>query len=124
MNLAHCQSHFGDTTMLKSITLCKSLLTAGLVVGATLGITTPAHAGYPAHLEGDLIKICTAIRDNRTSRLQMAVRSSGLSYRQLQKGLVCNGDDMLTFAAKHKAGATGQLLTRRLGMRQTLTASR
>ncbi|QPG05073.1 DUF3718 domain-containing protein [Salinimonas marina] len=110
--------------MLKSITLCKSLITAGLVVGATLGVTAPAYAAYPAHMEGDLIKICTAIRDNRIGRLQMAVRHSGLSYRQLQKGLVCNGDDMLTFAAKHKAAATGQLLTRRLGIRQTLTASR
>ena len=110
--------------MSKSSLLCKSLFTAALIATTSLSVPATAQAAYPAYLENDLIKICTAIRDNKPMRLQRIVKKTGLSYRQLQNGLVCNNDDMMTFAAKHQSEATSQLLARRLGTSPTLTAAR
>lgn len=110
--------------MTNSSLLCKTLFTTGLIAAMALSVSATAQAAYPAYLENDLIKICTAIRDNKPVRLQRIVKKTGLSYRQLHNGLVCNNVDMLTFAAKHQSEATSQLLVRRLGTPSTLTAAR
>ncbi|QCZ94404.1 DUF3718 domain-containing protein [Salinimonas iocasae] len=88
------------------------------------GISFSANASYPKYLESDLVKICTAIRDNKSFQLHMAIKKSGLTYRAVEKGLVCDSMDIHTFAQVNKADATGDLLARRLKYDRTLTASR
>ncbi|HBU52821.1 MAG TPA: hypothetical protein DEB45_16330, partial [Alteromonas australica] len=54
-----------------------------------------------------------------------AVKRSRLSFQTLNKGLVCNGQDMLTFALTHNASTTGKLIARRTNADSaTLTAKR
>ncbi|MBD3585467.1 DUF3718 domain-containing protein [Salinimonas sp. HHU 13199] len=88
------------------------------------GVSFSANASYPKHLETDLVKICTAIKDNKSFQLHMAIKKSGLTYRAVEKGLVCDGTDIHTFAQVNNADATGALLARRLKFDRTLTASR
>ena len=88
------------------------------------GISFSANASYPKYLESDLVRICTAIRDNKSFQLHMAIKKSGLTYRAVEKGLVCDSMDTHTFAQVNKADATGDLLARRLKYDRTLTASR
>lgn len=78
-----------------------------------LSVANAASAeSYPAHIEDDLIKICEAIQNDDRLDLRLAVKKSGISYRALANGLVCNGDDMMTFAMKNNAKDTHQYLAR------------
>ena len=80
---------------------------------------------YPKEIEGDLIAVCEAIKSDNRLALMRAVKRSRLSFQTLNKGLVCNGQDMLTFALTHNASTTGKLIARRTNADSaTLTAKR
>ncbi|RDV24334.1 DUF3718 domain-containing protein [Alteromonas aestuariivivens] len=98
---------------------------AASIAGAFL-LTGAANAtSYPAHLENDLIKICQAIKDNDVLDLKRAVKQSRLKYEALEKGLVCNGQDMMAFAVTHGSDRAGHFLAARLHKDSTtLTAKR
>lgn len=110
--------------MLTLLNQTKRLLGIAVLTAGSFTVAGLAQAAYPAHMESDLVKICTAIRDNKPLRLQMAVKDSGVSYRALQKGLVCNGDDMFTFAEKNQAHASSALLAKRLRLTKSMMAAR
>ncbi|WP_414829999.1 DUF3718 domain-containing protein [Alteromonas sp. H39] len=100
-------------------TLCAAIATGVLFTGAAQA------AGYPAEKENDLVNICKAIKADNPMRLHLAVKRSGLNYRTLDEGLVCNGQNMMTFAATHSAGNSGKFLAARLHQSdRTLTAKR
>ena len=96
------------------------------VIATGVMFTATAQAeSYPAELENDLVKICKAIKADNPIRLHVAVQRSGLNYRTLDEGLVCNGQNMMTFAATHSAGNSGKFLAARLrNTDRTLTAKR
>jgi|TARA_Y100000296_G_scaffold20469_1_gene24281 hypothetical protein len=97
------------------------------LLGTTLSLTaTAAHAGYyPAELEGNLVAVCKAIKSDSRLKLHRAVKATGLNMRVLHEGLVCNGQDMLTFAATHNASETAQHIARRINASPSvLTAKR
>lgn len=89
-------------------------------------VTGSANArDYPKEIEGDLIAVCEAIKSDNRLALMRAVKRSRLSFETLNKGLVCNGQDMLTFALTHDASTTGKLIARRINADSaTLTAKR
>jgi len=88
----------------------------GLVLGASA-----AHAErYPKEMENDLIAVCEAIQDNNRLALKRAVKKSRVSYVNLYRGLVCNGEDMLTFARSHNAAETSKFLVRRVRAESTM----
>lgn len=91
----------------------KLLLVTALSIGLLAGGT--AHANYyiSPELEGSLVKICEAIRSNSRIRLHVALKHSGLDARRVMKGLVCNGQDPITFAQLNGADKTGSLLAAR-----------
>lgn len=85
------------------------LIMSGLLLGSTV-----QAAGFPAHIEKSLISICKAIKSNKPLAINRAVRESRISYRALHKGLVCNGQDMISFAAKHDATLSSNFIARRV----------
>ncbi|MFT5312220.1 MAG: hypothetical protein ACI8Z9_000697 [Paraglaciecola sp.] len=88
-----------------------SILSAGiLLVGS-------AQANYidPA-TEHNLVKICEALKSNSKIRLLKAVKLSGLSFKKVAKGLVCNGHDPVTFALVNNSHKTAKLVARRSNM--------
>ncbi len=98
-----------------------TVMSVCLVAG---GVSFSANASYPKYLESDLVKICSAIKNNKSFQLHMAIKKSGLTYRAVEKGLVCDSMDIHTFAQVNNAQATGELLARRLKYDRTLTAAR
>ena len=86
------------------------------LLGMTLSFTaTAANAGtYPVELEDDLVAVCEAVKSNSRLKLRRAVKATGLNMRYLHEGLVCNGQDMLTFATTHTASKTAQHIARRI----------
>ncbi|MEW9799325.1 DUF3718 domain-containing protein [Alteromonas sp. CYL-A6] len=93
---------------------------------ATTLAAVPAMANtYPVQIENDLVAVCDAIKDNSLQSLRKAVKQSRLSFRDLNEGLVCNGDDMLSFATRHNATFAADLIVRRtLRNKDQMTASR
>lgn len=102
----------------------RSALVAGTTVLATVGGISSAQAGsLPGALEDKLVAVCQAIKDDSRIALHKAVKDSGVSYRRLAKGLVCDGMDMYTFALQHGAENTGSVIARRTNLEdQSLTA--
>ncbi|MFT6898766.1 MAG: cytosine/adenosine deaminase-related metal-dependent hydrolase [Paraglaciecola sp.] len=86
--------------------LLVSVLSLGLLVGGA------AHADYyiSPQLEKSLVNICEAIRSNSRIKLHVAIKNSGISVKRAMKGLVCNGQDPLTFAQLNGSDKTGKLL--------------
>jgi hypothetical protein len=98
-------------------------LSALMGLSVTLFAGTASAKGYPLAIEDKLIAVCKAVKSDSRLALVRAVKRTGLSYRTLNKGLVCNGQDMLTFALTHNASATSQLIARRTNTQVgTLTA--
>ena len=97
------------------------------LLGLTLSLTaTVANAAsYPKQLEKRLIAVCEAVKSDNRLKLHRAVRATGLSMRDVHEGLVCNGQDMLTFALTHNAAKNAQLIARRVNASPSaLTAQR
>jgi len=89
--------------------LLVTVLGMGLLAGAT-----HANNYINPELEKSLVNICEAIRSNSRLKLLAAFKDSGLSVRHAMKGLVCNGQDPLTFAQLNRADKTGKLLAVKL----------
>ena len=53
------------------------------------------------------------------------IEATGFKMRYIHEGLVCNGQDMLTFALTHNASKNAQLIARRINASPSvLTAKR
>ncbi|WP_412725250.1 DUF3718 domain-containing protein [Alteromonas sp. D210916BOD_24] len=90
-----------------------------------LGTTSASANSYPKEMEKELIAVCKAVKSDSRLRLNFAVKATGLSMRDLHKGLVCNGEDMLAFASTHGATKTGALIAKRVKIApDVLTAKR
>lgn len=114
------------TTYTKKTSNLLSAIVAGSVIAGSFLLASSANANsYPLYLEDDLVKICEAIRDDNARDLRRAISDSGVRVKALHKGLLCNGEDMLTFADRHVAVNASELLARKLGVEnRTLTAKR
>ncbi|WP_296052963.1 DUF3718 domain-containing protein [uncultured Alteromonas sp.] len=110
--------------MQKINSVIRSALLAGTTVVATFGGIASAQAGnLPEAMEDKLVAVCQAIKDDSRIELHKAVRDSGVSYRRLARGLVCDGMDMYTFAMQHGADNTGAVIAKRTNLEEpSLTA--
>ncbi|WP_034475291.1 DUF3718 domain-containing protein [Aestuariibacter salexigens] len=89
-------------------------------MAATLGFASLSSAvnaaTYDKEMEEDLINVCEALSSNSKLRLHLAVKKSRVSYQELGRGLVCNGQDAVTFASLNGADITASLLAKRAGL--------
>ncbi len=106
--------------MKKHIALITTLLAAG---GLTM--TTMSASAKSIPYQADLEKICYAIASGNKLRFNLAVKKSRIKFKELNRGLLCNGQDMLTFAGSYKSPSMYALIERRTGSKSsTLTAKR
>lgn len=101
--------------------------TTAVLAGITFSLAASvANAkDYPLHLENELIAVCAAVKSDSKLKLNRAVKATGLNIRDLHEGLVCNGEDLLSFAATHNALKTQSLIAKRVNDKGTvLTAKR
>ncbi|GFD67290.1 DUF3718 domain-containing protein [Alteromonas sp. KUL106] len=97
------------------------------LLGMTLSLaaTTASAASIPKELEKDLISVCEAVKSDKRLKLRRAVKATGLDIKTLHAGLVCNGQDMLSFAVTHGAAVNAQHIARRVNASPgVLTAKR
>jgi hypothetical protein len=85
-----------------------SIITAGILLAGS------AQAKYlDENTEANLVKICEAIKSDSKIKLLIAIRDSGISSKEISKGLVCNGYDPVTFAIVSNAENTAKYMARK-----------
>ena len=99
--------------------IISTILTAGIVLAGS------AQASYIDPVtEGNLVKVCEAIKSDSVIKVNVAVRESGLGMKQIAKGLVCNGHDPVSFALVNDAEKTAKFMARKSNLKnQELVAT-
>lgn len=82
-----------------------TLLTAALMTIAITSDSVSAHtiSSYEATDSSRETQLCMAIARDKKVSFKKAVRESGLSLKQVQKGLRCNEKSLEEFAYQHSA---------------------
>lgn len=98
----------------------KSMALAGLLLSvlATSNVqAAPSIALASASAtEANLVRVCKALKSNSRLQLHKAVKRTRVGYREIAKGLVCNGKSAFEFAQLHNAGKTAGLLARKANL--------
>ncbi|NMH59347.1 DUF3718 domain-containing protein [Alteromonas ponticola] len=96
-----------------------------LLATAGLTMTSASVSAKSVPYEAELKKVCYAIASGNKLKFNRAVKNSRIKFRQLNKGLRCNGQDMLTFAGNYNSQPMYVMIERKTGGKtRTLTASR
>ncbi len=101
----------------------KSTVLAGLFIAALTATQTQAATSITAASvssnEANLVRVCKALKSNSRIQLHKAVKRTHVSYREIAKGLVCNGKSAIDFAEMHNANKTAAILAKRARVADT-----
>lgn len=88
-------------------------LTLAAVIIASIGFTSVSSATIRDSHEETLVNICKALKSDKPNRLRAVMKKARLNYKQINEGLVCNGQNAIDFALLHNAGKTAQFVARK-----------
>jgi hypothetical protein len=74
-----------------------------------------ASAAMSTYMETALVDSCKAALSNKNLRLSNTLKGYRLKEKTVAMKVVCNGDDIITFAEKHGADKTAARLSKSLG---------
>lgn len=80
-----------------------------------LAISAPSQAAMDPYMESALIEVCKAAKSNNVLALHKTTKSYHLKQKTVALKLVCNGEDVISFAESHGANKTAARLQRSLG---------
>jgi hypothetical protein len=89
-----------------------------LAVAASLPLITvalPSHAAMDPYLEKSLINVCKAAKSNNLLKLIKTTKYYNLKTKKVALKLMCNGEDVISFAERHGADKTAAKLQRSIG---------
>ncbi|NTS77983.1 DUF3718 domain-containing protein [Catenovulum sp. SM1970] len=91
-----------------------------LLLVATAGLfSMNAYAGdriiYTDAEEQKIRNICKAAKSDKVYKLRKASRNANLSYKEVAYNVVCNGNDIIDFAAQHQSYKTASFLAEQTG---------
>ena len=82
----------------------------GIVTTVALLLSTPAKAAMDPVVESALQDVCYSSLSNNTMTLKKVIKSHRLNLKKVANGVVCNGEDIGTFAAENGAANTANML--------------
>ncbi len=88
-------------------------LTLAAVIIASIGFTSASSATIRDSHEETLVNICKALKSDKPSRLRSVMKKARISYKQINEGLVCNGQNAIDFALLHNADKTALFVARK-----------
>lgn len=90
----------------------KKLMTAVITLTGTLGLLASAHsqAAMDSHIEKALQQVCYSSMSDSLMTLRQTVKEYRLDMKDVANKIVCNGDDIGTFAAEQGAAKTANYL--------------
>ncbi|WP_185967923.1 DUF3718 domain-containing protein [Thalassotalea sp. PS06] len=91
----------------------KVIATTGLIASLTaFGVN--AQGAYNTYMETALVDTCKAAMSNSTMKLRSTLKSYRLDAKTAALGLVCNGEDVITFASNRGAMKTADYMNEKL----------
>lgn len=88
--------------------LISSIITAGILLAGNAQAVS-----LDSVTEGNLVKICNAIKSDSLLKVKVAVKESGINIREIADGLVCNGADPVSFALANAAEKTAKYMAKK-----------
>lgn len=67
------------------------------------------------YVENALINVCKSAMNNNVTRYNKTIKSYRLKNKTVALKVVCNGDDIISFAEKHGADKTAARMSKGLG---------
>lgn len=80
-----------------------------------LAITAPAQAAMSSHIENALVDVCKAAKNNRVHHLNATLKSYNLKAKTVAIKVMCNGEDIVSYAEQYGANKTANKLEQSIG---------
>jgi ribosomal protein S17 len=80
-----------------------------------LAFSLPSQAAMSPYMKTALVDVCKAAMSNKVHRLYNTSKSYHLKDKTIALKVMCNGDDIITFAERHGADKTAAKLQRSIG---------
>lgn len=90
-------------------------ITTVALTSATLLMTFSSNAFMDDYLEGALIDVCKSAQKDNVLNLRKIIKGYRLKEQTVAMGLVCNGEDVISFAENNGAFKTANHLEKKLG---------
>jgi len=93
----------------------KLIIASGLI---SLGLALPSHAEapyIPSHLEDGLISICKSAALDKRLKMTKTMKEHHLKTKVVALNVMCNGQDIISFAEKYGAVKTTAKLSDSIG---------
>ena len=88
--------------------LISTIITAGMFLAGNA-----QASNMNSVTEGNLVKVCNAIKSDSLIKVKVAVQESGVSIREIADGLVCNGIDPVSFALANDAEKIAKYMSKK-----------
>lgn len=80
-----------------------------------LAVSLPSQAAMTPYMENALIDVCKAAKSNSILKLNSTTESYRLKTKTVALKLVCNGEDVISFAESYGADKTAARLQKSMG---------
>ncbi len=98
-----------------TMTTFKKTLLALAAALPVLAISLPSQAAMTPYMEKALIDVCKAAKSNSILKLNSTTKGYRLKNKTVALKLMCNGEDVISFAESNGADKTAARLQRSLG---------
>ena len=95
-------------------TLKKTLLAIAASL-PVLAISLPSQAAMSSYMENALVDVCKAAKSNSILKLNSTTQGYRLTNKTVALKLMCNGEDVISFAESYGADKTAARLQKSLG---------
>ncbi|KGJ90945.1 DUF3718 domain-containing protein [Colwellia psychrerythraea] len=97
------------------MTTIKTTLIALATAVPALAFSLTSQATTSSYMDTALVEVCKAAQSNNILKLQSAIKSYHLQNKTVALKVMCNGDDIITFAEKKGATKTAAKLQKSVG---------
>ncbi|RHW77738.1 DUF3718 domain-containing protein [Colwellia sp. RSH04] len=93
----------------------KATLLALTTAVSAIAISAPSQAAMNPYMESALIEVCKAAQSNSVQKLNQTTKSYRLKNKTVALKLMCNGEDVISFAESNGADKTAAKLQHSIG---------
>jgi len=97
------------------MTKFKTTLIALATTVPVLAFSLPSQAAMTPYMKTALVDVCKAAMSNKVHKLNRTTKSYHLKDKTIALKVMCNGDDIISFAENHGADKTAAKLQRSIG---------
>jgi hypothetical protein len=97
------------------MTKFKTTLIALATTIPALAFSLPSQATMNTYMETALVDVCKAAMSNKVYHFNKTTKSYNLTDKTIALKVMCNGDDIISFAEKHGADKTAAKLQKSIG---------